>query len=93
MPQRGEPGCGDPQLAFLRALLRRPARRRRRLDRDERRQCPSSAQTGDAHQILLDIVGLHPSSVEYYSRYAESLSELFNIVNLWGFGPDFCAAP
>jgi hypothetical protein len=44
---------------------------------------------GDAHQILLDIVGLHPSSVEYYSRTAESLEELFNVANMWGLGPDF----
>lgn len=49
-------------------------------------------QTGDAHQILLDIVGLHPSSVEYYSRSAESLTELFNLANLWGVGPDFIQA-
>ena len=27
----------------------------------------------DPHQILLDIIGLHPSSVEYHQRYAESL--------------------
>jgi hypothetical protein len=47
---------------------------------------------GDAHQTLLDIVGLQPSSVEFYSRYAESLTELFNVVNLWGFGPDFWKA-
>jgi hypothetical protein len=47
---------------------------------------------GDPHQTLLDIVGLHPASVEYHSRYAESLSELYNIVNLWGFGPDFWQA-
>jgi hypothetical protein len=46
-------------------------------------------KTGDAHQLLLDIIGLHPASVEFYSRYAESLSELYNIINLWSFGPDF----
>jgi len=48
--------------------------------------------TGDPHQTLLDVVGLHPSSVEYYSRSAESISELFNVLNLWGFGPDFFQA-
>jgi hypothetical protein len=32
----------------------------------------------DAHQILLDILGLHSGSVEYYQRYAESLDHLFN---------------
>lgn len=47
---------------------------------------------GDPGQTLLDIVGLHPSSVEYYSRTAESISELVNIENLYGFGPQFFAA-
>ena len=47
---------------------------------------------GDPQQTLLDVVGLHPSSVEYYSRTAESISELFNIENLWGFGPQFWTA-
>jgi hypothetical protein len=47
---------------------------------------------GDPHQTLLDVVGLHPSSVEYYSRTAESISELFNVLNLWGFGPQFFQA-
>jgi hypothetical protein len=47
---------------------------------------------GDPHQTLLDVVGLHPSSVEYYSRGAESISELFNVLNLWGLGPEFFQA-
>ena len=38
------------------------------------------------------MVGLYPSSVEYYSRTAESISELFNVQNLWGFGPAFFRA-
>jgi hypothetical protein len=46
-------------------------------------------KAGDAHQLLLDIIGLHPASIEFYSRYAESLSEIFNIIQLWGLGPDF----
>lgn len=33
---------------------------------------------GDAHQILLDIIGLHPASVEFHQRYAEGLGYLFN---------------
>jgi hypothetical protein len=49
-------------------------------------------KAGDAHQLLLDIIGLHPASIEFYSRYAESLSEIFNIIQLWGLGPDFWAA-
>src|ERR1700745_914172 len=35
-------------------------------------------QGADAHQTLLDIVGLHSGSVEYHQRYAESLDQLFN---------------
>jgi hypothetical protein len=49
-------------------------------------------KAGDAHQLLLDIVGLHPSSVEYYSRTAESVQQLFNTANMWGLGPDFFSA-
>jgi hypothetical protein len=33
-------------------------------------------QTGDPHQVLLDIVGLNSGSVEYYQRYAESFEQL-----------------
>jgi hypothetical protein len=42
----------------------------------------------DAHKILLDILGLHSGSVEYYQRYAESLEHLFNwlIIILLSFG-------
>jgi hypothetical protein len=36
--------------------------------------------TGDPQQILLDVVGLHPASVEYYQRYAESFDEVFNLL-------------
>ena len=39
---------------------------------------------GDPHQMLLDIVGLHPGSVEWSQRYAESLQTLFNRLNLLG---------
>jgi hypothetical protein len=49
-------------------------------------------KAGDAHQLLLDIIGLHPASVEFHTRYAESLTELFNMVNLWGLGPTFWQA-
>jgi hypothetical protein len=52
----------------------------------------SVGKPGDAHQLLLDIVGQHPSSVEFHSRYAESLTELYNVVNLFGFGPDWWQA-
>jgi hypothetical protein len=48
--------------------------------------------SGDAHQILLDILGLHPDSAEYYWRYSQGLTELYNVVNLWGLGPQFWTA-
>lgn len=43
----------------------------------------------DPHQILLDIIGLHPSSVEYHQRYAESLDHLYNLLNFYGAGASF----
>jgi hypothetical protein len=41
---------------------------------------------GDPHALLLDILGLHPASVEFHYRYAQSLEHLFNRLNLEGFG-------
>ena len=38
------------------------------------------------HQTLLDVLGLHPASVEFHQRYAESLDDLFNHLNLAGLG-------
>ena len=37
---------------------------------------------GDSHQILLDIIGLHANSVEFHQRYAQSIQQLFNHLNL-----------
>lgn len=48
-------------------------------------------KSGDAHQILLDIIGLHPSSVEYYYRYAQSFEQIYNSLNLTGLGGAFIA--
>lgn len=42
-------------------------------------------QSGDPHQILLDVLGLHATSAEYYTRYAESLAQVINSMNLQGF--------
>lgn len=41
---------------------------------------------GDPHATLLDIVGLHPGSVEWSQRYAESVQTLHNRLNLLGLG-------
>lgn len=49
-------------------------------------------KAGDAHKTLLDVVGLHPSSVEYHYRFAESIEHLFNSLNLGGLGGSFLAA-
>lgn len=47
---------------------------------------------GDAHQTLLDVVGMHPASVEFYQRYAESAQHLYNKAKLDLFGSDFWEA-
>jgi hypothetical protein len=84
----------DPQRVFLRELLALILA----VDADWTAMAANVAYVGkdndqrDAHQLLLDVVGLHPSSVEFHSRYAESLSQLLNTVNLWGLGPDFIEA-
>jgi len=48
-------------------------------------------KSGDPHQILLDVLGLHPTSVEYHQRYAESLQHLFNHAKLQGLGAPLTA--
>lgn len=50
------------------------------------------SKNGDPHQLLLDIVGLHPSSVEFYSRNAQSFEQLLNTFALKGLGGIFIAA-
>jgi hypothetical protein len=40
--------------------------------------------SGDPHALLLDVIGLHPGSVEWTQRYAESFKTLFNRLNLQG---------
>lgn len=37
----------------------------------------------DPHQTLLDIVGLHPASVEFYQRYANTKKQEHNIALIW----------
>jgi hypothetical protein len=43
-----------------------------------------AGKPGDPHQTLLDIVGLHSGSVEYWQRYAESALQFYNRLNLEG---------
>lgn len=46
----------------------------------------------DPQQVLLDVVGLHPGSVEFQQRYAESATALYNRLRLAGGGSAFLAA-
>ena len=46
---------------------------------------PQQGDEDKPHQILLDVLGLHSGSVEFYQRYAESLNHVFNLYN---FGND-----
>ena len=92
----------QPPIGIGRLFQTRPAYLRalyqvlRVADADWVRMSQDSAHLGaaasDAHEQLLGVLGLHPSSVEFHSRFAESLSELFNTINLWGLGPDFIQA-
>jgi hypothetical protein len=42
-------------------------------------------RNGDPHQILLDVLGLHPSSVEYYPLQAESVEHKFYELAFFNF--------
>ena len=39
-------------------------------------------KAGDSHQILLDVLGLHPNSVEFHQRYAQTIQQLYNQILL-----------
>ncbi|MEZ4700999.1 MAG: hypothetical protein R2834_11755 [Rhodothermales bacterium] len=54
---------------------------------------PYVGKAGDPHQLLLDIVGLTPSSIEFYQRYAESIDEVVNRLKLAGFWTWFQSVP
>lgn len=47
---------------------------------------------GDQHQNLLDVVGLHPASIEFYQRYAESAQHLHNLAALNLYSEEFWEA-
>src|SRR5204863_7883997 len=44
------------------------------------------SNAADTHQLLLDMLALHPTSAEYHQRYAQSIDDLFNRENLGGLG-------
>ncbi|WP_286970140.1 hypothetical protein [Flavobacterium sp. UBA4854] len=43
-------------------------------------------KAGDAHQILMDVLGLHANSIEFHQRYAQTLNQLYNQLTLQ-YGP------
>ncbi|HNF71351.1 MAG TPA: hypothetical protein PLP34_02990, partial [Chitinophagaceae bacterium] len=47
-------------------------------------------QSGDPHQVLLNIIGLHAHSAEFHQRYAQTLKQLYNKLALEA-GPIFGA--
>ena len=75
-------GRSDPYLRRLSPILQA-------IDADWKQMAAEVAyagKPGDPHQTLLDIVGLHPGSVEFWQRYAESAEQLYNRLNLQGLG-------
>ena len=46
----------------------------------------------DPQQALLDVIGLHPTSVEFYQRYGESYEQMYNRFKLAGPGAESKAA-
>jgi hypothetical protein len=80
--------AGAARGAYLRALYAV-------LDRTRREWAPLAAGVshvggpGDPHQVLLDVVGLHPGSVEWGQRTAESLETVVNRLNLQGLAGFF----
>lgn len=83
---------GDPGLTFLRRLYTLL----RLVESDWRQLDDSISWIGkpgeDQQQMLLDVLGLHPGSVEHYQRYAESYKQLYNRMRMEGAGGEFAAA-
>ncbi|MFF2661612.1 hypothetical protein ACFVUH_30145 [Kitasatospora sp. NPDC058032] len=50
------------------------------------------APAADPHQLLLDILALHPTSAEYHQRYAQSVEDIYNRENLGSNGPQVLPA-
>jgi hypothetical protein len=60
----------------------------RRLDaiwRGLARTVAHTGQSGDAHQNLLDVLGLHPTSVEFHQRFAADALHVGNLLKLGQF--------
>lgn len=48
-------------------------------------------KSGDAHQMLLNVLGLHANSVEFHQRYAQSIQQVYNQLNLEYNNPNIAA--
>lgn len=84
--------AGGTYLTRLYAVLRRMDQHWSEMAQTVARVADPSSAQADPHQTLLDILGLHPASVEYHQRYAESIDHLYNLTNLYGAGGSFLAA-
>lgn len=51
------------------------------------------AHTPNPHQVLLDIVGLHPGSVEFYQRYANTKKQEHNIAHAFQLAIPWATLP
>ena len=86
-----EAGASDGLLGYLRGLHSTLAAMRA----DWAVWAQASARigkAGDAHQVLLDVLGVNATSVEYYQRYAESFDHLFNLAKFEGIAGQMLAA-
>jgi hypothetical protein len=82
------PAPDHPVLAALNAMLNRATEDLAKVVD----AVPHVFGGGEPHQTLLDVLGLHPASVEFHHRYAESLEDVFNRFQLDNLGPQFFAA-
>lgn len=76
--------AGRPRQGFAEDLLRVLLRM---LDawKVMARDVSYAGKTGDHGRILLDILGLHPTSAEYHQRYAAGSSHVWNYLRLGGY--------
>lgn len=84
--QNQTPGIAAPgaDAEFSRALYRLIVEAERDL-RTQLNDVSYVGKSGDSQALLLDIIGLHPGSVEWSQRYAESLETLYNRLAMQGF--------
>ncbi|HEU5320166.1 MAG TPA: hypothetical protein VFX28_05140, partial [Methylomirabilota bacterium] len=85
-PLTGAPApARTPPLAHGPAYLRRLYETLTLLGRDWAGMAATvsfAGKPGDAHQTVLDVLGLHPGSVEFAQRYAEATEQLVNRLRL-----------